>query len=253
MNLEQLAQGLAMDAAFWAAAIPGDSLPLARAGRASLDVGSDLRALAILALLARADGRQFCANLARSGDAWRHFVVRASGATGSIPHFASGRVAPVFDALAAGDLDGVRAIGRAAPATLQAGKEYVDSFCTARAVFALVDDQPIAALLERLAAFAEDHPRVPMLAALQARDQAGYEAALAGILGAFERETAALLERGAEDTPRFRVDRSICIEAVAWQRLARVRGLRPAAEARACPSLALEPHAGAWPREFSGG
>ncbi|MEM9378335.1 MAG: Imm49 family immunity protein [Planctomycetota bacterium] len=257
MNFEDAGSALSSTTAFWATALFNPEVPVEELGAVALQTSANLRTLALFTLLARGDDEHARSNLSRSAGAWCRFLSRASRSeAGRIPHFVSGRVDPLIDALAAGDFELVERIGALAPAERQGRAEYEDDHCYARLVVELtrdeVDSARVEALMERLEAEQPDDGlgRSAFCRAIAERSSDDLEEALDARLAAFEEGRRDAREAGQEETAEVVAAQSVCVEGLAWLRLADRRGVEVSRAFRFCPEEMLRPHGGAFPRDF---
>jgi hypothetical protein len=243
--LDDYGDALSYDIAFHLAGVQNAELPLPELGNLALEVGGKLRAMAILVLLVKADTNAFCHNLIRSGRARERFLLRCKqeGQT-ALRHYCAGRVDPIVDALAAGDLLLARQIVAAGPADFREGVEYEDDFCFAHllACFAAgLPDRPAAlGLLARLEAYLEGAAsgRLAVCRALFAGDEDELDEALEARLGEREQEIVEDQARGQLEDTGVVATRRVFVEGIALLRLADARGIPTHREYRMCPSLA---------------
>jgi len=248
MKLAEYGQAVAYEVAFWMQGLANPSYPAAQLGGLSQDLTRKLRALAILGLVAAADGDCFHHNLIRSGRVRRLYLrrMRLAGQTQD-HHFGSGHYEPLLDALAAGDWELARQIVEASPTEYREGHEYEDDYCYARMVSCWSLEPPleqeVPEYLSRFAAYVEGqpNPRLALCRALQGGEQAAFDEALAGFLDARDLEIEAAQTRGQLEEPHVVALRRVSVEALALLRLAERRGLRTESEYRYCPSLARAP------------
>jgi hypothetical protein len=147
-------EDLAYEVAFWMQGLDDPGLSLDEHGRLVVQLGSHLRSLAIMVLLASGKTDRFHHNLIRSGRLRRDFLNRCVqlGDTGQ-HDFVSGMLEPLHDSLAAADWALARELVDAAPAMYRPGHEYEDDFCVSQLLRQLLAGTPDpaawAALLER--------------------------------------------------------------------------------------------------------
>lgn len=248
MKLAEYGQTAAYEVAFWMQGLANPSYPVAQLGGLTQDLTRKLRALAILGLVAAADGDCFHHNLIRSGRVRRLYLERMRLFGQTQDHqFCSGRYEPLLDAIAAGDWNLARQIVELSPAEFREGHEYEDDYCFAQIVSCWSVDPPreqeVPEFLGRFAAYAEGrpNPRLTLCRALQGGEQAAFDEALAGSLDARDLEIEAAKTRGQLEEPHIVALRRVSVEALAMLRLAERRGLRTESEYRYCPSLARAP------------
>lgn len=73
----------------------------------ALQTCTNLRTLAIMALLELGNEQKFLGNLSRSARAWVLFLRRAKAAQPRPHHYVSGRIDPILDGIAAGDKEAI--------------------------------------------------------------------------------------------------------------------------------------------------
>lgn len=258
MDYDQAGPELASTTALWAGGLFDPQYPLEHLGGLALQTGDRLRALGLFALLGHADLELFCANLSRSACAWRYFLQRvvAAGATDSEHHFASGRLAPWWDAVAAGDLEMARDIASLAPREKHGRSEYEDDYCYAQLLFAILGDEArggrVDELMARWSEFQDGapSPRADLCAALLAKDADAFAPAFDGLLQAFDLEGEQWRARREDETPESSVRREVCVEGLCLLRLAERRGLPTRPEYPYCPGLARGHPEQPFPRDF---
>ncbi|MGK3961293.1 Imm49 family immunity protein [Sorangium sp. So ce118] len=255
MKLAEHGESLAYDIAFWMAAATDPAYPIADLDRLSVELSGKLRALAIMVLLVKADSDRFHHNLIRSGLVRETYLRRCRDEGFSGHHRVSGRVAPLLDAIAAGDLTLARRIAALSPAELRQGHEYEDDHCYARVLHLWAADpardEGVAPFLERFEAFLEGRsdPRLDCCRALWTREQSLFDEAIGALLAERMAEAAAAIERGQEEEPRVVSQRYVSTEGLALLRLAEARGLSTRREYPLCPSLARVPMVAPFPGE----
>lgn len=196
--------------------------------------------IADLFLTADPDGLQRF--LAASGRAYGHQLTKLDPARKR-----TSRALPLFDALAAGDLDGAAAIARAATHTWVPDDEYEEDFLFLEWVMQRhLLDAPKAstdALLVRWEACLQgaDDPRLDVCRALEAMDADAFDSALDGYL----RERQALYaERADNDSIAPEVthtEGAFSVEGAALLRIADRLKLPTARDYPTVPSMAREP------------
>ena len=248
MNLEDCAEPLAGDIAFWLLGLEDPANPMEQLGRLSGEIAVKLRALGIILLLSNADSDGFYFNLIRSGRARLTYLLRARDLDATDDHhFASGRYGPLVDAIAAGDFDLARAIAAASPSEWREGHEYEDDYCYAQIFHRFVQIAPheeeIPPLLQRLEAYLDGQTsaRLAVCTALSARSQEAFDESFESFINERETQIAADKERGQLEEPAVMAQRPVFVEGLAVLRLAALRGLQTQPEYRLCPSLARVP------------
>lgn len=206
-----------------------------------------------MAWLDQKDEQQFLANLSRSARAWAMFLHRAKKAKTPPPHFVSGRIDPILDGIAAGDLEAIGSIAQAAPSEKQGRAEYEDDYCYARLLLGLaaksVYKAALRPLVQRYRQF-EDGARVAACAALIERDKQAFNRSLRQVIANFKKDADELYER-TEDSPELIARCSVCVEGLALLRLAKKLAIPTGARYPYCPNPARVPFVGPFPREFA--
>ncbi|RKH26647.1 hypothetical protein D7Y13_20310 [Corallococcus praedator] len=206
------------------------------------------RIAALSALLARADVVSFRERLRLSGT-WRLNLLRDRAAQERpFSRFTgAAQIAPLCDALAAGEDTLAQDIARASAPEWLARKEFEDDFYYGRLLggFALREpgwEAVAAPLLSGLLRVMQDEtaPRVRVCRALLAHEPDAFVAALLELLerhGAWFRARAGTLQARE---PAFELERSVCVEGLALLHLASRHGLSvdPAAEYPLLPDIA---------------
>jgi hypothetical protein len=253
MGYKDAGPNLAAKTALWALPLFQNELPVEQVAPLALETCSNLRTLAIMALLDQGNERQFLANLSQSARAWVLFLRRAKAAQLRPHHYVSGRIDPILDGIAAGDKESIAWIAELAPAEKQGRSEYEDDYCYARLLLGLSadggKDEALMPLVARYRQF-EDGPRVTACEALIQRSSEGFHDALLEVIARFQKYCAELAER-SEASPELTARCSICIEGLALLRLADKRGVPTDLEYPLCPSQARLPYVGAFPQEFT--
>lgn len=249
MQLAEEVDALAYDTAFWLVGYeePG-AYELEELGSIGVDLSRKLRALAIITLLTSGDSDKFCHNLIRSGRVREHFLTRMRQAPGQVDHhLASGRVEPLLDAVAAGDMELAYRIAWISPRAWEPQREYEEDFCYAQILHRLIHgvqspavyqpflDQFNAALKGRLDA------RLPVVSALVQRSQADFDAAFDDLIDARRKAILAAIRRAQIEDPPVLAERQVFIEGLALLRLAERQGLQTQPDYLYCPSLARRP------------
>jgi len=256
MILEDYGEALAYEVAFAMQGLENPRYPVAHLGDLSLEVSRKLRALAIMVLLVKADVDLFHHNLIRSGLARERYLrrLRDEGIARD-HHDASGRCAPLLDAIAAGDLALARRIVALSPSEWREGHEYEDDYCYAQLLGLLIAVAPstgdVGALLGRFETYldGEQDPRLEVCRALANGDADQFAVAFEALLSARDATTADDRERSQLEEPEVVADREVYIEGLALLRLAEARGLATDPDYRYCPSLARVPMTEPFPGE----
>lgn len=249
MQLAEAAQPLAFDTAFWLTGFEAsDGFELAELGRISVQLCGKLRALAIIALVVKADSDRFFHNLIRSGTVRETFLARLKQAGHQADHhLASSRLDGLLDAIAAGDIELAQRIAWLSPRQFEPQREYEDDFCYAQVLHRLVHGVSAASVYEPFLARHEavlqgqPDPRLALCRALVTPSQADFDTAFADLLQARSDEIAAQVARSQLDEPQTVAERQVFVEGLAWLRLAERAGLRTEAEYLYCPSSARVP------------
>jgi Immunity protein 49 len=249
VNLSEEAQALAYDTAFWLVGFeePG-TYPLHRLGAVAVELCGKLRGLAIVALLTQGDADKFAHNLMRSGRVREVYLQRMrEHGIDTDHHLASGRVAPLMDALAAGDVDLAHRIAWASPRSFSPQREYEDDFAYAQILHRLIHGVTAVPVYEPFLAQFEaalkgaPSARLDVVTALVHRDQAGFELAFAALLAERQKQIRLDLARAQLESPTVLAERQVFIEGLALLRLAQRQGLPTQGEYLYCPSLARRP------------
>jgi hypothetical protein len=246
MNLKEYLEILAYDAAFWLTAFQDPDYSLDQLGEVCVDTCAKLRAAAIIVLLTRAETDGFIYNLMRSARCRAGYLQRLRNAGVSGHHQASGRVAPLLDAIAANDFTVARQIAALSPTTWMQGHEYEDDFCYAQVLHQLVATPLDAAALSalfvrwRAALGGDPDPRLDVAGSLTASDQAGFDSAFGDLLDARAEKIAADKARSQMEDALVISEREVYVEGLAILRLAERFGLRTEWEYRFCPSVARD-------------
>lgn len=242
-------EALVSDLAFWSQGLTNPQYPLDQLGRLSREVSDKFRALAIMQLLTQKNTDLFLHNLMRSGRARKTYLERmkAAGVEDDYDQ-ASGRLPPLWAAIAANDLVLARSITELAPQSYRAGGyEYEDDYCYAQLLRLLlaeheVPTQEFAALFERFERLlneGETNARLAVCRALHLRQQTAFDQAFDDLLQDFEQSINK--KHGQHVTDCVIADRQICIEALAILRVAQRQGLDTATEYRYCPTSTRAP------------
>lgn len=201
--------------------------------------------LGIVSLLADADQAKYARFLCLAGQV--DVYLRGLDLSADPKHNAASREIPFADALAAGDLDGARAIARLAPAVHQEGFEYEDDFLRAKFMHLLLlaptDQAALARTLDRWNEVAEGAPteyHALSLSLLQ-RDATAFDDAVHAVLA---RRRGKLAEW--RKTPNYRVesdatDGGLFVFGLAYLRLAEFVGIPTAADYEDMPAQARVP------------
>lgn len=249
MQLAEEVDALAYDTAFW---LVGYEEPgvynLEELGGIGVDLSRKLRGLAIITLLTTGDCDKFCHNLIRSGRVREHFLTRMRQVPGQADHhLASGRVDPLLDALAAGDVDLAHRIAWISPRTWEPQREYEDDFCYAQILHRLIHGvqsptvyQPFIDQFDK-ALKGRHSERLEVVKALVQRDQAAFEQAFDALLDARRKEILAAIKRAQIEDPVVLAERQVYVEGLALLRLAERQGLQTLPDYLYCPSLARRP------------
>ena len=256
MNLEKYGEPLAYEIAFWMQGFQDPDCPPEELGSLGLKLSRRFRSLGIIVLLAKADSDRFYHNLMRSGRVRLTYLQRLHDAgVNQAHHRVSGRIDPLLDAIASGDLELARRIAALLPGGIYEGHEYEDDYCYAQVLHRMIQETPALEqcppFLERFEAYLEGEPnaRLPICEALVAEDQDAFDEAFEAFLDEWEEKIAAAKERGQMEDPEIVAQRLVSVEGLAILRLAERSSLRTASEYRFCPSLARVPMAEPFPGE----
>ena len=239
---------LAIDLAFWYMGLTNPRYPIASLGPLSQDVSVKFRALGIMFLLAHGSTDGFLHHLRRAGNA-RLIYLRRLHQVGNPPAVvgAAGKYRPLLSAIAAGDWALAREIVALSPTTLTRG-EYGDDHFLARVVGRFVQDPAAAAsefddYLDRWQECLDGHedPRLNVLTAIIRSQQGDFDSAFDEVLERFDADVNAAKERRQLEEPVTLALREVDVDALAFLRIAELRGLHTAREYPFCPSLARVP------------
>jgi hypothetical protein len=213
------------------------------------------RLLALVALLADADRKEYARLLALSGQT--DVACRSLGAAIDPRVRMTSRSLPFEDALAAGDLDTARELARLSPDVHDPRFEYEDDFLRVRVLQVLLlepDGVKAAQLFARWEAVLEGDysPSLELTRVLIDRSTVEFERALAATIASRQKNLAAWRK-----TPQYRLeldatDGAIWVQGLAYLRMAELRGLPTEEDYEAMPSLArvtvgaAAPPPGAW-------
>jgi hypothetical protein len=252
MSYKDAGFNLAASTAMWSLPEFDSATPPETVGFLALETCTNLRILGILAWLDHKDEQQFLANLSRSARAWTMFLGRAKDVDPRPHHCVSGRIDPILDGIAAGDMEAIARIAELAPVDKQGRSEYEDDYCYARLLMGLsaksVDKGALNPLVDRYRKF-EDGARVAVCAALIERDKLAFNRSLRQVIAKFKKDTDELNAR-TEDSPELTARCSVCVEGLALLRLAEKLAIPTGARYPRCPDKARRPFAGAFPGEF---
>jgi hypothetical protein len=224
--------------------------PMADCGRTIERLSALFQGYAICMLLTEGDDQQFREHLRRSASAHRYYR-RKSVEQGNIEdrHLAISRSEAFLDALVAGELELARDLARLSPTTWRKGWEYEDDWCYFQLLYLLLEEGedfglPRATpLLERFEQILEgdSSPRLDYCRAVAERDQDSARQALQDLLD----------EKAARDDARrpnvvgsqflFWPQSFVCIEGLAWFRLAELAGFSLPGTYPYCPPEARLP------------
>ncbi|MET0594188.1 MAG: Imm49 family immunity protein [Polyangiaceae bacterium] len=249
------APNLATEIAFWYQAFDDATYPLGDLGKVSSDLVRKFRALGIMLLLSEASTDLFLHNLHRAGRA-RLFYLRRAAAAGKKDEFfqAKGKYSALLSTIAAADWAAAREIDALTSPDLLPG-EYEDDHCVAQIVGLLIRDTPagdaeFTPFFDRFEAYLDGNTdaRLDVLRALVARDQAEFDTAFERVLAAFTESIQAAKDRRQLEEPVTLALREVDVDALAFLRLAELRGLVTQSEYAYCPSLARAPMRVPFPR-----
>ena len=248
MEFENYGELISFEIACWRQELIDPKYPVDELGTLSLELASKLRALGIMALLAKADSDLFYHNLIRGGIAREIYLQRLKNeGIDKDHHRASGRYASLLNAVAAGDMALARRIVDLSPAEWQKGHEYKDDYCYAQILHRLVQEAPpeqeIIPLLNQFETYLEGEPsaRLNVCKALMERDQNTFDEAFDALLKEQEAKIAADKARCQMEDPIVMAQRLVFVEGLAILRLAEGRELATQFEYQYCPSLARIP------------
>jgi len=247
MELNECAEPLAIDIAFWIERLVDPTCPFEEHGQLAIELSSKLRALAVVLLLTRGDHVGYAHNLIRSGRVWRTFLQRAVDEQSlAHHHYCSGRYQPLADAIAASDFKLARQIVSLSPAGWRQGCEYQDDFCIGR-LLGLFLMPPVREQVETINSFFSEYlehgpsPRIDLANALLSQDSEQFHIALISLVELRTTEIASRKRDGEVDEPVAVANRFVMCEALAWLRLAELARIDTQREYAMCPSLARVP------------
>lgn len=239
---------LAYDIAFWMQGLDNPACSLDELSTLSNELCEKLRTLAIMVLLSKGKADRFHHNLIRSGRVRCAYLERVHREQAFEQHdFVAGILAPLFDAVAAGDFALAQRMASLSPQAFRPGHEYEDDHCYAQIIFRLIQgpqaDAGIPPWLARLAELGrgDDDPRVRVCTALLSRDADAFADAFDALLRARQDEIDAGVARGEIEDPVVMTQRLVYIDGLALLRLAQARGIATESEYAFCPSLARRP------------
>ncbi len=246
MDIADVAEAVAYDAAFLLESFRNPAFPLDELGENALAISERFRTLALIGLIEHADAVAFLNHLSRSGQTRAEYLRRTQACIDNpLHHQVAGRLAPLYDAIAAGDFALATTIGQLSPARWSAQDEYEDDFLVAQLIWRLAST-PVPAMdlmpyLDQLSIFLDGQisPEFDVLSALIDADQQAFDTAFEDFLIDYavkldQDKTAFRLE-----TPDARLRSNVCIPALAYLRLATKLGLTRQPEYQYCPRLAL--------------
>ncbi|MBS0453292.1 MAG: immunity 49 family protein [Proteobacteria bacterium] len=257
MQLAEEVDALAYDTAFWLVGYEEPGVyALEELGSIGMDLSRKLRGLAIITLLTAGDSDKFCHNLIRSGRVREYFLTRMrQEPTQADHHLASGRVDPLLDALAAGDVDLAHRIAWISPRTWEPQREYEDDFCYAQILHRLVHGVQAPAVYQPFidqfdkALKGQPSERLEVVKGLVQRSQADFDQAFDALLDARRKSIDAAIKRAQIEDPVVLAERLVYIEGLALLRLADRQGLQTQPDYLYCPSLARRPMQAPLPAE----
>jgi hypothetical protein len=252
MSYKHAGFNLAATTAMWSLPQFDADTPPEMVGALAVETCTNLRILGILAWLDEKDEQQFLANLSRSARAWVMFLGRAKEVDPRPHHYVSGRIDPILDGIAAGDMEAIARIAELAPAEKQGRSEYEDDYCYARLLMGLssttIDKDGLVPLVGRYRRF-EDGARAGACAALLDADKVAFNRYLRQVIANFKKAADELYER-TEDSPELTARCSVCVEGLALLRLAAKLSIPAGAKYPLCPNRVRVPFAGPFPEEF---
>ena len=246
--LEEHAETLAYDIAFWIEGLMNPEYPVEEMGKLSIEISQKFRSLAIIVLLVNGNNNLFNHNLIRSGMARVTYLkrLRDEGVTRN-HHFASGRYEPLLDAIAAGDIALALRIVALSPTEWQQEQEYEDDYCYAQILHKLIQkqfpEQEISRLLDQFEACLEGNSsaRLDVCKAMVERNQNAFDEAFEALLEEQEAKIGADKARFQMEDPIVIAQRQVFVEGLAILRLAELCRLTTQSEYRYCPSLSRIP------------
>ncbi len=247
MALQEHLEFLATETAFWMLGLQDPQCPMDQLGSLSEKVSDQLRALAIITLLAEGDTDLFYHNLLRSGLAQITFLERCRREGFRDFHLAISRSKAFFDVLAARDFDMARRLADLSPREWIPEGEYEDDFCYARFCHRMIQGGETAAeagaLMARFESALEGHDdaRLDLLKALAAEDQDAFDDAFEGLLADHENQLESDKTRGRMEDPEVLAERQIFVEGLGILNLAEMLGFRTREAYQFCPSFARDP------------
>jgi hypothetical protein len=211
------------------------------------------RRLAAGALLMDGDPRRFYEYLFKSARAYAHFLEAAP-----LGEKLASRAEAFFDAVCCHDDEGARRIADAAPAAMDAGREYEEDFFALRILMNRFFGANDAALLDRMldewTDLAADNPdtRVEVCRALVQADQAAFDDAIVADIAARRARLAKLRATEQLDPDEASTTVHVSTEVLAWLDLADRAGLGGRRDYPLAPGIARlfsrmqPPHPDSW-------
>ncbi len=245
MSHSDEAQALAGELAVWYLGIEDPTYPVRHLGKLSQNLAEKFRALAILQLLSEASTDLFLHHLMRAGRVRVAYLSRLAKEGISDDFFqGAGRHGALFSSIAASDWALAAEIASLSPTEIVPG-EYEDDACVAWVAGLLAKDagageQAFEPFFRRFRAYLESasDARLDVLDAVVRRDQGAFDAAFPGIVAAFEADIREAKQRQQVEDPVTLALHEVCVDGLAYLRLAERRGLRTMDEYPHCPALA---------------
>lgn len=248
MKLEECAEAIATDIAFWMEGIIDPGYPMDKLGQLAFELGTKLRALGIILLVTKADSDGFQFNLIRSGRAWRTYLKRAQAEQAQEDHhFCTGRSDPLVDCIATGQFDLALEISGLLPNAWRKGHEYEDDYCFGRLLqilcMPLVDKTLAEPVIRQWETYLDDDdsPRLAVIQSLLNQDQDDFNERFQDLIFNYHAEIEKNKQRGQLEEPHVIAQRRVFVEGLAILRLAEKQGLATEREYDLCPFLARLP------------
>jgi hypothetical protein len=204
-----------------------------------LMVSTLYRRIAIAGLLSTADPGIFFQNLFKSGRAFLHFLQSAPDA-----EKATSSSAPLFDAIACRDREGVAGLAKNSRATFASGKEYEEDFFYIRFLMDRfitgASKDSARQWLDQWAALSPDDFRLAVCTALDRRDQGAFDQAIEMAISELRARIEALRAKDALPADDAATTARVSTEVLAWLELAEASGLSLERDYPLAPSLARQ-------------
>lgn len=244
MELEQVAQPLSYEIAFFIQGLDNPDMPLHEKGDLTQSLIYKNQALAIIVLLVQGYSDGFYHNLIRSANLRKKFLSELDQDNISDAyHQCSGRIQGLIGAIVAKDFDLARKIIRLTPQEFKKTMEYEDDYCYAQLLHHLIspslEQQSIDSLVDRNEVFSgEEQPRVLVVKAILARDDVKFNEEFTTLLAAHEEIIEEEKKRGKMEEADVRTHWEVYLEGLALLNLAEKNGINVNTEYLYCPSAA---------------